>query len=819
MAILVILIGIVGLGIWFCEKKHIKNVFLPFTIISVFAVSVYLYRDFLFGDALYLYTTSDGYSQFLPKYMELIRTLRSGTISFWSFTIGFGHVNNYNFLLYPLNVFPVVAGLIGGEIALAHGFAWMQVLKMVLAALFMYLFLKKIGVCDVAAFAAAFVYGLNGIMITRGFWIYFSDECYLAVLILYVAELYYRDNKWYLLPPVIFLVAVCLHIYYVILYALLLVIYGTVRYVYDKKPAKDYFRFLLLCGGLYLLGGFISSYSLVGFSWNLFDSARFYSTSDSIGFSIEGLMASWAVIASAIFSVFDPNVTGEFYLYSGVLNYLERPLFYCGIGCLYFIVQALTAADNRVRRLILFGIGFAAVYMIFTPVTDLFNGFIRNEELGLRAYRLSSLWILIVMVVVAAYGMDSLLKKKNVSSGIQVCFSLLLIAGFLFMRYVADHFGIEIYEPSYIKCLTIIILWGVAFCVMGCAKKRQFVVYAMIFLVSFLCFEVACSGYRTINRGEEYALSTYQLMEDDVFGFYGDVNEAIDTIQTTDTGLYRISGVRPKYSFCAPQYIGFFDSSYYLSISSSNYKFLNELYPQSFTTGVGIKCSIGVGENLELSALTGYRYRLVDNTEEYLIPQGYKYIFTAGKVDVLENEHALSFGLTYDRYIPESVFNGYSDDEQRKMLLYAVVLEDGFTPTIPIRKTDDMPELLKNNVSEFYSEFVQERSREMLSVTSWGGDEITGTISVSSPKILSFSISDIYGWKIYVDGVETEAFSTNLGFFGIELDEGVHEITLKYTLPSQIIGAILSVVSMLGYWYIFKRRDEIMPYMEIDKRE
>ena len=45
--------------------------------------------------------------------------------------------------------------------------------------------------------------------------------------------------------------------------------------------------------------------------------------------------------------------------------------------------------------------------MTFPLVTDIFNAFIRNEELGVRSYRLSSLWIVIMIIVIAAYGLQS----------------------------------------------------------------------------------------------------------------------------------------------------------------------------------------------------------------------------------------------------------------------------------------------------------------------------------------------------------------------------------------------------------------------------
>ena len=111
------------------------------------------------------------------------------------------------------------------------------------------------------------------------------------------------------------------------------------------------------------------------------------------------------VLLSAIMSVFDVNTNGVFHLYTGVLNYLERPIFYCGIGTLFFIPQAIILARKKEKTLIGTGIIAVALYMMFPFITDIFNLFIKNEELGARSYRLSSIWIIIVMVMIGGYGL------------------------------------------------------------------------------------------------------------------------------------------------------------------------------------------------------------------------------------------------------------------------------------------------------------------------------------------------------------------------------------------------------------------------------
>lgn len=80
--------------------------------------------------------------------------------------------------------------------------------------------------------------------------------------------------------------------------------------------------------------------------------------------------------------------------------------------------------------------------------------------------------------------------------------------------------------------------------------------------------------------------------------------------------------------------------------------------------------------------------------------------------------------------------------------------------------------------------------------TNWRG--LTGTVSVSRDKFLCLSIPYNEDWTAYVDGKKAELVQANIGFMGVELSAGDHEIELKYWPQGMTMGITLSCTGLLG---------------------
>ena len=73
---------------------------------------------------------------------------------------------------------------------------------------------------------------------------------------------------------------------------------------------------------------------------------------------------------------------------------------------------------------------------------------------------------------------------------------------------------------------------------------------------------------------------------------------------------------------------------------------------------------------------------------------------------------------------------------------------------------------------------------------------IEGTIDVKESGRLVFSIPADKGWKVYVDGKETETKPLSDALLAVPLQEGTHEILLRYTTPGLAEGAAISFAAL-----------------------
>lgn len=88
-------------------------------------------------------------------------------------------------------------------------------------------------------------------------------------------------------------------------------------------------------------------------------------------------------------------------------------------------------------------------------------------------------------------------------------------------------------------------------------------------------------------------------------------------------------------------------------------------------------------------------------------------------------------------------------------------------------------------------------TRETMTLTGKTQDCIEGNIEVSTPGYLLLSVTSEPGWKLMVDGKETEYEDFQDTFIGIPLSEGYHEITLFYETPGLKAGALVSGICIL----------------------
>ncbi len=98
--------------------------------------------------------------------------------------------------------------------------------------------------------------------------------------------------------------------------------------------------------------------------------------------------------------------------------------------------------------------------------------------------------------------------------------------------------------------------------------------------------------------------------------------------------------------------------------------------------------------------------------------------------------------------------------------------------------------------TEAFKEFYEKMDQNPVNLTEWTDTKLAGTIHAGAAGTMYTSIPYDKGWKLTVDGVETETRQIFDTFLAADLTEGDHEITLTYEPQGLKTGAMITGVSL-----------------------
>lgn len=108
-----------------------------------------------------------------------------------------------------------------------------------------------------------------------------------------------------------------------------------------------------------------------------------------------------------------------------------------------------------------------------------------------------------------------------------------------------------------------------------------------------------------------------------------------------------------------------------------------------------------------------------------------------------------------------------------------------------------------------YSKYIEKLRETTLNIDKFSENHIIGDIEMKNDGFLFLSIPYDKGWTIKVDGVKKDMLVANGGFSGVVLEEGKHEIELRYSTPYLRLGSLISVVSLIiifAYWFYSRKK-------------
>ena len=190
---------------------------------------------------------------------------------------------------------------------------------------------------------------------------------------------------------------------------------------------------------------------------------------------------------------------------------------------------------------------------------------------------------------------------------------------------------------------------------------------------------------------------------------------------------------------------------------------------------------------------------------------GYTYYDQMAGYNVWKNDYYIPMGFTYDEYILVSELDSVEDANKAGMMLNAVALkeEQVYKYRDVLTHTDDLDSYVYNYTSYYDACAARaEKTVEKLTRTRTG---VTAESHFEEKEFVFFSIPWEEGWSAYIDGEPVELEQVNIGFMGLAVPAGDHEIELHYETPGLKVGAICTfggVAALVAYWFAARKYDE-----------
>ena len=795
---------------------------IPFVVSVVICAAQGIYP---FGENCILHV--DMYHQYCPFFMEMQDKLTNGGSFLYSWNLGLGSdfVGLYAYYLAsPLNWLLLLCpeGLVIEFMTLT---IW---IKIALAGLFFFWYLKEhfslIGkdgkyhtntVFPALIFSTA--YAFSGYVATYSWNIMWMDSIALAPLIILGLELLVKKNK-----PGLYYVSLAISIlsnfYISLIICIFLVLYFAVLFLEQKK------------------GKFMAC---VRFAWY----SLLAGGTGAILLIPEAKILSYAESADTTF----PEAI-EWYF--GIVEELSRlcataapytgndhwPNLYCGSFTVLLVILYVfngrikwTRKLPRVLLLVLFILSFACNYL------DYFWHGLRfpNSLPG----RQSFLFIFLMLVV----GFETYLKRKGcyiwqVLVAMALCFAMLIAGGIKTDASITD-------PLAFILTGIFIAAYGICFMLHRIGTKQiRMMMKGFMFGLAMgeILLNMAITGFYSLSRTSYLAkMDDYQVLlelveegdttfyrvedyerktknDDALYGYpSGTIFSSLMNIDISRfyQSVY-MEGGRNYYCYngATPLVSAMLSVKYMLSDNNMGNNALRELvatsgdyylYENKYCLPLGFMMSEESIENWQytsgqkvnhinqLGTVLGVEEQMLTKADVYMEVEEGETSITVGEAGIYYANYAKCGAENLNIRVNDGPITRYNKTTHR-YLFELGECQPGDEITITNSKSEEITfTVYKLNLDAVDAAY-QTLNKQTMVTEGYTDTSIRGSIDVTEAGRLVFSIPNEEGWTLYVDGKETEILDFKEAFISVYLNEGHHEIALKYRTPGLGFGASLS---------------------------
>lgn len=754
---------------------------------ALFLTCIFVFRDFLTFEKVYLFKDigSDSLNIYLPWLTQLSDAMKDG-VPTWSFSQGLGQ-----------NVFPLWLGdffadfiMLFGKERIPYLLAYAEVAKVILCGVVFYKYLTELKLNKLTVGIVAYLFAFSGFVIMGSSWFIYTDEALYVAVILFGFERWLNHGKifWFVFGVTILSF---LQPFLLFPHAIFLSLYIPVRYN-DVRPGSwsKFPVFILKTVGIGAVGVAISAYQLLPDLLQYIESPRVGGEARLIeklkAQPIFGVADEFLRFTTT-FRAFGSDMLGTGTAFQGWQNYLEAPLFYCGILCLVVLPQMFAGLNKQQR--IAYGI-FGGVFLL--PV---FFPFFRYSFWAYTGdyFRTFSLVFTLLLLIFTAKALDHVITSGKVNKivlGVTAAFLMMLLFTPNDQFAPAINVGLRSFAA-----LLILVYGGLLIGLTTQGSSRR---YSIIALCCVVFFEMFYFSSQTVN--ERDAMTGAELK--DKVGFNDYTVEAVKYLKEKDKSFYRLnkdysSGLAIHQSINDAKVQGYYGSASYHSFNQKNYiKFLGAVNVLDPKDENATRWAMGVNTRPLLFSLMGGKYWLIRRHETQPGNFGYDSVAKFGNVAVYQNRYAYPFGFAYDTVLDEQSFSKLSIFRKDLYLLRGCVVANDDADMMSAGKQFNLADTATGFSMEEYGKYADLARKKSFTMTQFKESDIAGTITLDNPGVLFFSIPYDEGWKAYVNGKEAKISKVNFGFIGLKMGAGKSEVKLQFEPRLMKKGAMISLVGL-----------------------
>lgn len=783
-----------------------------------------VYGNFFLGNSYFAYLDvgSDTLEQYIPYYINLLGSIRKGTLGLWNYEFGLGvsFMSYQSWTLDPFNLVLIPLGLALGNSALGQILIFIQALKVLACGLLFDALLCRYCSQPISRILGSALFAFCGFLMLWGqhYWLGSTVVMAIGITVALEALLERRTAPRFVAVCLLTAGSIMMSAYSGFMIMLYATAYALLRCAYvlkDLTPRTYFVRFGRLTAPV-ICGILISCLTLVPYAMLILnESSRITGTVGSgslmeraLGYLSDFVPLRWIpMILSRLLgnSLISTGAdipadlvppTSNF----GDVNIYEFMQLGFSAGAIILLGQffhwLITESSRREKVLASIAAALCALYCLNSFLPAFSNIFVGPK------YR-SAFALATPICIAIAVGWEKRVMTGRVSKPMLIA-TLALTLGVEAWSLLNAVTG-RIVAVCFIAASLII---ATAISIPSSARRRTAVLACAC---AVTIGSSVADGYFTTNRRSWATDESFPLASEP--NNADDTTEALAWLEESDTSFYRVEKLYNDWTRLEDSLIqGYMGAASYCSTLDSDVaEFYQKLWPGMVGDDWAYQVYVNDPDQPELLNMLGIKYVLAHDELDFpwatLVNQfGDVYIYQVkGSQSIL----SLRAGYCAESDADKQIASGVSP-----ILAITTIVPDDEVATIEQHKgstaasdssvadptTDASDAALPEDMTldEAIDSSWLSSDADPYEITLANG-VLTGSItSTANGTVACLAIPHTTGWNIYIDGERVEAFRANYGFIGFVVDAGEHTFEARFEPEGITLGCALALAGLAG---------------------